>query len=305
MSFAKGQMLDGELPVARVVIAARKGSSPREVGTAMLVWRDRVSGTIGGGALEHQAIAHAREVLETGEARVYRQPLGPDLGQCCGGAVTTLIEAWDEASLRAVQDAVARPLPGTTGEMPASVMRALRDPRAGVVDGWMIEPVSTPSRQIWIWGAGHVGTALMRVLMPLPDLKLSWCDPDGDRFLSDLPDHVQTLAASNPADLVTLSPPDAEHFVMTYSHAIDLDICHRVLERPFRSLGLIGSKSKRARFRSRLSALGHSAAGIDRMICPIGDPSLGRHPQAIALGVATGILRGENLLGTGLMDKSA
>ena len=304
MSFAKYEMLDQELPVARVVIADRKGSSPREVGTAMLVWPDRVSGTIGGGALEHQAIAHAREVLATGKPRVYRQPLGPDLGQCCGGAVTTLIEAWDRAAVEAMGEVVARPLPGSAKEMPPSVARALRNPRSGIVDGWMIEPVSEPARHIWVWGAGHVGTALMRVLIPLPGLKLSWVDPDSDRFPVGLPEHVQTLAASNPADLVTLSPPEAEHFVMTYSHAIDLDICHRILGQPFRSLGLIGSKSKRARFRSRLAALGHGSGQIDRMECPIGDPSLGRHPQAIALGVAAGILRAESL-GAGLMEKSA
>ena len=88
MSFQKDQMLRGPLPVARVVIADRKGSSPREIGTSMLVWPDRVSGTIGGGALEHQAISHAQEVLKSGKARVHRQPLGPDLGQCCGVAVT-------------------------------------------------------------------------------------------------------------------------------------------------------------------------------------------------------------------------
>ena len=303
MSFERDLMLEGPLPVARVVIVSRKGSSPREVGTSMLVWADRVSGTIGGGALEMQAIAQAREVLETGRPRVHRQALGPDLGQCCGGAVTTLIERWDRAGLEALSGPVIRPMPGTEGERPAALGRGdVTVP--GVVDGWMAEPLAAPSREIWVWGAGHVGTALMNVLMPLPGFRLRWADPDPARIPDGLPDHVQTLAAENPADLASLAPAEAEHFVMTYSHAIDLEICHRVLGRPFRYLGLIGSKSKAARFRSRLQALGHSPERIARMICPIGDPSLGRHPQAIALGVATGILR-DGTAGAAIMDKSA
>ncbi len=303
MSFEKDAMLEGPLPVARIVIAARKGSSPREVGTSMLVWADGITGTIGGGALEMQAIEQAREVLESGQPRLHRQSLGPDLGQCCGGAVTTLIERWDRADLDAIDGPVIRQMPGSKEELPISLLRG-DIVRSAAVNGWMVEPLTEVSRVIWVWGAGHVGTALMRILMPLPGFKLFWADPDPTRFPLDLPDHVQTLAATNPADLVTLSTPEAEHFVMTYSHAIDLDICHRILGRPFRSLGLIGSKSKRARFRSRLSKLGHEADQIDRMVCPIGDPALGRHPQAIALGVATGILK-EETAGAAIMETSA
>ncbi len=304
MSFQKDEMMAGSLPVARVVIVARKGSSPREVGTSMLVWPDRVSGTIGGGALELQAIGQARDVLKTGKACVHRQPLGPDLGQCCGGAVTTLIERWDRSELEAIGEVVSRPLPGKEQEMPALVRRRLSTSAPGLVDGWMIEPVAPPARQIWVWGAGHVGTALMNVLVPLPGFELFWADLDPARFAPGMPEHVNTLAAENLADLASLASPEAEHFVMTYSHAIDLDICHRILTRPFLSLGLIGSKSKKARFKSRLKALGHSPDLIERLECPIGDPALGRHPQAIALGVAAGILRG-GTPGAKIMDKSA
>lgn len=303
MSFEKDVMLKGPLPVARVVIAARKGSAPREVGASMLVWPDRVAGTIGGGALELQAIGQAREVLKSGKPRLHRQSLGPDLGQCCGGAVTTLIERWDRDDLEAISDVAVRPMPGTEGPIPGALRRGAAL-RPGVVDGWMVEPVSVPSREVWVWGAGHVGTALMNVLMPLPEFRLTWADPDPERFPQGLPDRVQTLAAANPADLVTLAPAEAEHFVMTYSHAFDLDICHRILGRSFRSLGLIGSRSKRARFRSRLAALGHSAAQIDRMQCPIGDPALGRHPQAIALGIATCLIRAETV-GAEAMEERA
>ena len=82
------------------------------------------------------------------------------------------------------------------------------------------------------------------------------------------------------------APPSAEHLVLTYSHALDLEICHRLLSHGFARAGLIGSATKWARFRKRLLALGHSEVSIARITCPIGDPALGKHPQAIAIGVA-------------------
>ena len=286
-------------PVARVVVSETRGSVPREAGTAMLVRAADVIGTIGGGALEYEAIARARKALGDGNDRLDRIPLGPGLGQCCGGAVTLLTEVWDSERLGAVDtDVVARPLPGVTGAMPLSVSRALglmrregRQPTSGIVDNWMIEPVQHPKRQIWIWGAGHVGRALVGVLAPVPDVAVTWADTDKLRFPQTVPDGVDTLIAANPADLVTLAPSGAEHLVLTYSHALDLDLCHRILSQPHRWLGLIGSETKRARFRSRLRALGHGEARIARMVCPIGDPTLGKHPQMIALGVAADMLR--------------
>ena len=83
----------------------------------------------------------------------------------------------------------------------------------------------------------------------------------------------------------------AEHLVLTYSHALDLELCHRILGHGFARLGLIGSATKAARFRARLHDLGHLPVEIQRIACPIGDTSLGKHPQAIALGVATELLR--------------
>ena len=284
-------------PVVRVVVAEVKGSVPRGVGTAMLVSETRVVGTIGGGALEFEAIKRARAVLTSGVDRLDRVPLGPSVGQCCGGAVTLLSEVWDAARLDGVTDVVARALPGEASEMPLTVRRllaAVRNsgvlPKPGVYAGWMIEPVSAPDREIWIWGAGHVGRAVVGVLAPLPGLQVFLADFDEMRF-SDVPDGVEALVAANPADLVSLAPDRAEHLILSYSHALDLELCHRLLGRSFRSVGLIGSATKWARFQSRLSALGHHAEQIARITCPIGDPSLGKHPQEIALGVATDLLK--------------
>ncbi len=284
--------------VARVVIAAFDGSSPREVGAAMLVWADGQSGTIGGGALEWQATCDARALLAGGgKTRLDRVPLGPTLGQCCGGAVTLLTEVYDAKSVAALPtDVIARATDGR--EMPLSAKRLLGQARGmgttplpHLLQGWFIEPVSRPERQLWVWGAGHVGRALVGVLAPLPDLAITWVDVGLDRFPDTIPSNTRALPVQNPADAVSLAQPNAEHLILTYSHALDLDLCHHLLTHGFASAGLIGSATKWARFRSRLAALGHTTAQIARIQCPIGDPALGKHPQQIAIGVATSFIR--------------
>ncbi|MEM7718950.1 MAG: xanthine dehydrogenase accessory protein XdhC [Pseudomonadota bacterium] len=298
MSFQRDEICAFGAPVARVVVAETRGSVPREVGASMLVLEDRILGTIGGGALEFEAIKRARAVLSSGSDRLDRMPLGPALGQCCGGSVTLLTERWDVDRLASVTNFVARRLPGRDGDMPQALRRVLSGARAGrqeaaplMIGDWFVESVQKAEREIWIWGAGHVGRAILTVLLPFPDLRLRWADTDSSRFPDAVPPTVETLIARNPADLVTLSGPMSEHFVLTFSHAHDLEICHRILGRPFGFLGLIGSATKRARFRKRLSELGHPATQIDRLTCPIGDPSLGKHPQAIAIGVVAKLIR--------------
>ncbi|RVT85563.1 xanthine dehydrogenase accessory protein XdhC [Rhodobacteraceae bacterium CCMM004] len=276
-------------PVWRVVVARVEGSAPREVGAAMLVWDGGQAGTIGGGALEFAAAAAAREGRA---ARVARHPLGPALGQCCGGAVTLVTERWTDADLPEGPVA-ARGL----GEMPLAVRRLLaaargegRLPAPQLIGDWMVEPVTAPSRPVWIWGAGHVGRALIGVLHPLPHLALTWIDTAPERFPDPVPEGVAPLVAADPGRVVGRAPAAAEHLIVTYSHALDLDLCHRLLSHGFATCGLIGSATKWARFRGRLRALGHSDAQIARIRCPIGQPELGKHPQAIAIGVASAIL---------------
>lgn len=236
------------LTAIRVTVVRTVGSAPREPGAAMLVWPDRIAGTIGGGALEWAAMAEAREMLaqgRTGGERTY--PLGPALGQCCGGAVTLLFEAADS-------------LP------------------------------DHPRQPLWIWGAGHVGLALAAVLAPLPDFAITWADIAPDRFPDAAPPDVTVLPAADLPLLAGHAPHAAHHLIVTHSHEIDLALCHALLTRGFAGCGLIGSATKWARFRARLQALGHSPAEIARIACPIGDPRLGKHPQAIAVGVAAALL---------------
>jgi len=294
--------------VVRVVVAGVRGSAPREAGAAMLVWGDDAAtggqaGTIGGGALEWQAAEAARALLaQGGAARVLRLPLGPALGQCCGGAVVLVAERFEATTLPApVHGVVARPVEGGGaggGAMPLAVRRALaaargegRLPAPALVEGWMVEPAAHQARALWVWGAGHVGRALIATLAPLPDFALTWVDTDAARFPAAIPEGVAPVIAADPATLVAHAPEDAEHLIVTFSHALDLELCHRLLRHGFAFAGLIGSATKWARFRARLAALGHSPAAVDRITCPIGDPALGKHPQAIALGVGAALLR--------------
>jgi xanthine dehydrogenase accessory factor len=286
--------------VARVVIAAHDGSSPREVGAAMLVWAEGASGTIGGGALEWEAILRARAMLASGGARLDREALGPKLGQCCGGAVSVLTEVYGAAEVAGLDgEVVARSVSGS--DMPLAVKRLLDRARAqglrpapALVQGWMIEPVARAERPVWVWGAGHVGRALVAVLAPLPGLAITWIDTGPERFPAEIPEGVIPLWAAAPEALAAHAPRHAEHLVLTYSHALDLELCHRLLGRGFGGLGLIGSATKWARFQSRLRALGHAGASIARITCPIGDPALGKHPQAIAIGVAVQLIHNPN-----------
>ncbi|MBV7394277.1 xanthine dehydrogenase accessory protein XdhC [Mameliella sediminis] len=276
--------------VARVVVASVAGSAPREVGAAMLVWDGGQTGTIGGGTLEFEAAQMARH-----RDGLTRHALGPDLGQCCGGAVTLLTEHFDAAALQAIEghEVIAR----GTGEMPLAVHRLIDRARARgeipapqLVQGWMVEPVLRPDFPIWIWGAGHVGRALVSVLAPLPRLALTWVDTGPDRFPAEVPGNTTVLPAPFPERAIPLAPKDAAHLILTYSHEIDFALCHAALSHGFGFCGLIGSDTKWARFRKRLQSLGHTRAQIDAICCPIGQKALGKHPQAIAISVASQIL---------------
>ena len=276
--------------VARVAVAEVAGSTPREVGAAMLVWPGGQAGTIGGGALEYEA---ARMAFERQGAT--RHPLGPALGQCCGGSVTLWTERYDATALAALdgQDIIAR----GPGEMPLAVRRMVACARnQGValrprlVQGWFLEPVARPGTDLWIWGAGHVGRALVDVLAPLPDLAITWADTAPDRFPDTVPPGVTPLPAADPLRLVPHAPARTLHLILTYSHALDLALCDALLRHGFGWAGLIGSETKKARFRNRLRDLGHTDAQIARICCPIGQKSLGKHPTAIAVGVAAQLL---------------
>jgi len=270
-------------PIVRVVVAEVQGSAPREVGAAMLVWRSGQSGTIGGGAMELQAAKAARDMLASGEVlRFVRAILGPDMGQCCGGAVALLSETYE--TVPAVGDVFARPVE-EGAEAPDETA-----PLPGLTNGWFREPVGAARIPVWIWGAGHVGRALTNALAPLPRLALTWVDTAPDRFPDPLPAGVSRKVAPEIVGAVPDAPQNAHHFILTYSHDFDFALCDALLGHRFESVGLIGSATKWARFRSRLVQKCHDPAAIDRIRCPIGSPLLGKEPEIIALGVAHALL---------------
>ena len=285
-------------PVVRVVVCSVQGSTPREAGAAMLVWGAGQSGTIGGGALEFQAAQSARALLaQGGAAKTEKLALGPQTGQCCGGALVLGYERFESLDAVPTFGLFARKLSSNAPDTPplpiAAALKAARNQGVGAhrySDGWLAEPIAAPTRHLWIWGAGHVGRALVAVLSPLPGLAITWIDTAETRFPETPTPGVTRLVAENPATLAPEAPQKAEHLILTYSHALDLDLCHRLLTHGFKTCGLIGSGTKWARFRHRLQALGHDPAQILRITCPIGDPAFGKHPQAIAISVAAALL---------------
>lgn len=219
----------------------------------MRVFANRITGSIGGGALEWQAMQIAREMLNNHTAMAERHiPLGPDLGQCCGGSVTLHFSRDDSRDNTGAQRQKHPPL--------------------------------------WIWGAGHVGRAIAATMAPLDDRDITLIDVDADRLPDPLPESVTPALAVDPLRLVPRAADGTDHIIVTYSHDLDLALCDALLRRDTGTVGLIGSATKWARFRRRLTAMGHNDGAICRITCPIGDPKLGKHPQAIAIGVAARLL---------------
>ncbi|WP_341906114.1 xanthine dehydrogenase accessory protein XdhC [Polaromonas sp. YR568] len=256
-------------PSVLVSVVATEGSVPREVGTWMGVFADDLVGTIGGGHLEHEAIARARAMLQrdTGKAQAFepvtvRVALGPSLGQCCGGVMHLRFEAVHASDVPALAQRLA------------SVHRM---------------PVA-------LFGGGHVGHALVQALAPLP-VALTWIDSRDGVFPEVVPAQVKCEHSDPVQAAVPGLAPQSRVLIMSFSHAEDLDIVAACLQRqrergdlPF--IGLIGSQTKWASFRKRLGARGFTEAELAQVTCPIGVPGVvGKEPEVIAAAVAAQLLQ--------------
>ena len=363
-----GGQSSGHGATARVLVAEAQGSAPREAGAIMTVWADGFDGTIGGGTLEYEALAHARALLARNdlapwhrELRTY--PLGPALGQCCGGMVRLVFELTGRADAQSALSAplhpnpppqggqgpiedvapfatqshhrpqrrlplggrgtewgwggkasqpmlIVRPLtPGIppkaahsrthTADWPLPVLRAVRAmlsgtrPRATVLipgrqgePAWLIEPEPSAPHTLYLYGAGHVGRAVVRTLQDLP-FHILWIDVAEDRFPAEIPPNAASIIQTDPACLAAFAPSEALHLIMSFSHPLDLAITRAVLARDFAWAGLIGSRTKRARFEKRLRESGIGKDVLRKLHCPIGIGGItGKEPAMIAISVA-------------------
>ncbi len=256
--------LDAGQGAVLVSIGTVRGSTPRDAGTQMLVTATRQYGTIGGGVLEYEATKRARTLLGNGAKSLEETViLGPDLGQCCGGQVKLVYE-------------------NLVGE-PEAIRQKL------------IES-AIPAAPLYLFGGGHVGRALVHVLTGLP-FAITWVDNRPQSFVEPVRDGVRIKYTDHPVSVVNDAPKNTVFLVMTHDHDLDYEIIRTVLERnAFRFAGLIGSKTKRARFVQRLARTGISDTVLQRLTCPIGLNGIsGKAPQAIAIAIAAQLL--------GLKDK--
>ncbi len=298
--------------LVRVTVTALRGSAPREPGASLLVHSLGTVGTIGGGRLEWHAISLARQLLLDSRPPPVRTAdlvLGPQLGQCCGGRVELWLERLTRRDLPWLNDAVRRmrEAPGAPAvwvlESDGVARRLLRRPVAGT-EGVAVrhdpgeratlhEVLRQPRPPLWIFGAGHVGQALVRLLAELALFEITWIDSRPELLPPGLPEGVAAEAATDPAGKVAAAPAGTRFVVLTHDHGLDYELCRRILARADSSwLGLIGSASKSARFRSRLLRDGLDRQTLSRLTCPIGVPHVSsKLPAAIAIAIAAQLLQ--------------
>jgi xanthine dehydrogenase accessory factor len=292
--------LDRRTPSAMVSVLATEGSAPRGAGTRMIVTQAGAKGTIGGGNLEFQVAEQARAILDLppGTWRIQDFPLGPLLGQCCGGRVRLLVEHLDPARVGWLAEAgegqvlVSRLTSSHVerfvgGALDAGVVTA-RGERPGLGTQFA-ERIGEYRRPLYLFGAGHVGQAIVRHAEKLP-LRLAWFDT---RPLFGSIAGVTLIPERTIEQCLADAPEDGAVVILTHDHALDYRLTRVALGRdPMAFVGLIGSATKRARFLSRLVKDGIAADAIERLACPIGVAGIiGKEPDVIAIAVLAQLLQ--------------
>jgi xanthine dehydrogenase accessory factor len=250
--------------VILVLIERAQGSTPRDTGATMAVAAAETAGTIGGGQLEFHCIDFARRMLETGAAdQLLDIPLGPQMGQCCGGRVSVRLQRADAAALAML----------AASEKAQAVAR----------------------RPVMIFGAGHTGRALAHALAPLP-FTITLTD-DRDDVLGGLPAEITCVRMADPVQAVERAAPGTAFVILSHSHALDYRLTEAALARGDAAyVGMIGSGTKRARFEASFLRSGGRQDALARLTCPIGAADVDdKRPEVIAALTAAELVR--SLLG--------
>lgn len=318
------------LDAVLVGVLSGSGSTPRDAGAKMVVATDGVHGTIGGGEMEFQALEIARGMLRAGDERAARRfPLGATLGQICGGAANLVFERVPAGAewVRVLADWHERGAPcvvvtpagegegghllvsahdawGSLGEpaLDAQALEAARrllgageeGPRALPIGAGtaVFEALRPTDFNVMLFGAGHVGRAIARVLGVAP-CRVTWVDGRAHEFPAEIAPNVRRIVTEAAVDAARSAPAGSYFLVMTHSHALDYELIEAILQRgDFAFCGMIGSGTKRRTFETSLVKRGLDAAALERFSCPIGiDGIKGKEPGAIAIAVAAELLQ--------------
>lgn len=301
-------LLQANEAVVLCTVVRTLGSTPREIGARMLISKTEQWQTIGGGKLEWEVAAQAQALLH--EKPEYdwllrHYALGPSLGQCCGGAVDILFEYLSAGDIpvfeqmltsheqqQAVQRQLTlRPLHQRESDCVTTVNSSSSFTQINTDFLW--QDVLTPAPlHIYVFGAGHVGNALIHILGTLP-CHVCWVDERAELFPPEIPDNVTLEVTDIPEALIEQAPTNSYFLIMTHNHDLDLHLCHHILRYTQPAyLGLIGSLTKRARFIKRLQQQGCTPEQLDALVCPMGMPGIdGKAPAIIAVAVAAEILQ--------------
>ena len=243
-------------------IIKAKGSVPRNENVSMAVSSSKQYGTIGGGELEYQVIKKSNDLLNSLDCnqRVIELPLGPALGQCCGGFVKIQLSKFKNGKNLLLKHDLK-------------------------------EQIINQNQNLYIFGAGHVANALLSKLDGV-GFNIFVID-SRENFISKInTDYVFPILAKDPTIIIKNAPSKSYYLVLTHSHQLDLSICDSILKKNnFTFIGLIGSKTKKIRFTKRLREIGHDENSIDKIECPIGIRSIeGKEPDVIAISIIARLL---------------
>ena len=333
-------MVSGVDRFVMVTVIEVTGSAPREVGARMVVTEESSKGSIGGGNLEFHAIRSARDLLSDKSEFLRKTEffgLGVMMQQCCGGAVQLMYEKFSGGQARQL----IKEFGAKHAEYPRLLISPVSDDRPAFVasgksdishtsghlwnrvqemvaddensnrifaDGsqqWFVTRLDEFPTRIVLFGAGHVGKALVKLLQDLP-FQVDWVDQRPEMFPSEIPANTRTISSADPVQLIEQQLPGVFFVVMTHDHGLDYKLCLRILKRQsFGWLGLIGSATKRKRFEQRLIKDGIDPFRLKRLVCPIGISGIrGKTPAVIAMSTAAQLLEKRDRVLSGQSEKS-